>query len=91
MKPETLWIYELAAWGFDSEADRTLLDADVLRSAARMAEAILRERAPYHPTSPFPRQDGSRLQKLLTDRAESGARRGARTCAADPGSCPGRR
>lgn len=76
MKPETLWIYELAAWGFDSEADRTLLDADVIRSAARMAETILRERAPYHPASPFPRQEGSRLQKLLSDRAESVARSG---------------
>jgi hypothetical protein len=74
MKPEALWIYELAAWGFDSEADRTLLDADVIRSAARMAEAILRERATHHPASPFPRQEGSRLQKLLSDRAESVAR-----------------
>jgi|SRR5579883_935637 len=76
MKPEALWIYELAAWGFDSEADRTLLDAGTVRSAVRMAEAFLRERAPYRPASPFPRQEDSRLQKLLSNRAEGVARSG---------------
>ena len=76
MKSEALWIHELAAWGFDTEADRSLLDAEVIQSAVRMADVFLRERAPYQPASPFPRQEDSRLQKLLSGRVEGVARGG---------------
>lgn len=76
MKPAALWIHELAAWGFDSEADRALLDAEVIQSAVRMANTFLCERAPYQLASPFPRQEDSRLQKLLLGRLEGVARSG---------------
>lgn len=74
MKRAALWIHELAAWGFDSEADRTLLDGEVIQSAVRMADTFLRERAPFQLASPFLRQEDSRLQKLLSDRVECVAR-----------------
>jgi hypothetical protein len=76
MKPAALWIHELVAWGFDSEADRTLLCAEVIQSAVRVADASLRGRTPYQPASPFPRQEDLRLQMLLSDRVEGVARSG---------------
>lgn len=76
MKPAALWIHELAAWGFDSEADRTLLEAEVIQSAVRMANTFLRERVPCRLACPFPCHEDSRLQKLLSDRLESVARSG---------------
>lgn len=74
MKPERLCIHELAAWGLDSEADRTLLNVQVIQSAVRMADSFLRERAPYQPGSPFPRQEDTHVKKLLSGRAEGVAR-----------------
>jgi len=76
MKRTSLRIHELAGWGFDSEADRTLLDASAIQLAAQKADAFLRGRTPYEPVSPCMNQWYSRVQMLLAVRADSVARSG---------------
>lgn len=74
MKPHRLQIHELAGWGFDPEADRTLLNAEAIHSAARRAAAFLHERMPYDQKSPCSHQDRSHGQMILSDRMEGVAR-----------------
>lgn len=76
MKSLRLQIHELAGWGFDPEADRTLLGVEVIQSAARKATTFLHQRMSYHPRSPFAEHHQSRLSMLLSDRTESVVRSG---------------
>lgn len=76
MTPTVVRIHELVAWGLDSEADRTLLAAEVIQNAVRVADAFVSMRTPYQPSSPRLRQVNSRIQMHLADRAEGVIRSG---------------
>jgi hypothetical protein len=52
MRHTRVGIYELAGWGFDREADRSLLSREALQSRAEQAALIVDERAPYIADSP---------------------------------------
>lgn len=71
MSPQHIDIRELASWGFDMEADRSLLACDHLQQAAHKARRRLEVRQPYKAESPISVEQTRSLASLLAARKKT--------------------
>jgi len=69
-------IRELAAWGLDREADRSLLPSETLKACVRESAALLCDRAPHVPVLPCVNPLNPDIETLLSRRAAAVARSG---------------